>query len=146
MANGMVKVKREAFERDGGVAVLRDLPRWNAFAETETKTKAPFAALDKKRKQNADAQTNGAVDDDDETETEKEKDVSLSDTERTKWRFLRVVRERPIVGARGGGESRRGETRRDGRRSERRPFFFDTREGHAFGFRRRPGARRGAVA
>ena len=97
MANGMVRVKREAFERDGGVAVLRDLPRWNAFAETGTKTEttgraenavpAPFAALDKKRKQNADAKTNGAVDDDDETETEKEKDVSLSDTERTKWRF-----------------------------------------------------------
>ena len=28
MANGMVRVRREAFERDGGVAVLRGLRKW----------------------------------------------------------------------------------------------------------------------
>ena len=30
MANGMVRVRREAFERDGGVAVLRGLERMGA--------------------------------------------------------------------------------------------------------------------
>ena len=82
MANGMVRVKREAFERDGCVAVLRDLPSWNSFAET--KTFEPFVALDKKRKKNADAKTNGASLTDDDG---KEKDVSVSDAERTTRRF-----------------------------------------------------------
>ena len=38
MANGMVRVKREAFQRDGGVAVLRDLPKWTPPPETDAET------------------------------------------------------------------------------------------------------------
>ena len=40
MANGMVRVKREAFERDGGVVVLRDLPKWAPPPETVAETVA----------------------------------------------------------------------------------------------------------
>ena len=55
MANGMVRVRREAFERDGGVAVLRGLEKWappflpgpepDAEAPSATAAKAADAAV-----------------------------------------------------------------------------------------------------